>query len=296
MPEPRIADLFDIKSRFLRSAHLERDFDDPTALAAYVPTSFIQSCLTRIAEGLKPRSGRRAWRMTGDYGSGKSSFALLLAHALAGRDNHFPPQLRKAIDLGKHAAPRPAFLPVLVTCSRQPLGTSILQALHRTLCTAFKRRAKSKAAERVQRLLGSKNEPAGEHIVEAILEANSQVIADGKGQGLLLIIDELGKFLEFAALHPQQQDVFLLQQLAEGASHSGNQPLFVVCLLHQGFNAYATQLNQSAQREWEKVAGRFDEIVFSQPTEQVGHLIASALNIKVDRIPKPQLAALRHAM
>ena len=69
MPEPRIANLFDIKSRFLRSAHLERDFDDPTALAAYVPTDFIQSCLSRIAEGLKPRSGRRAWRMTGDYGS-----------------------------------------------------------------------------------------------------------------------------------------------------------------------------------------------------------------------------------
>ena len=69
-----------------------------------------------------------------------------------------------------------------------------------------------------------------------------------------------------------------------------------MCLLHQGFNAYADHLNQSAQREWEKVAGRFEEIVFNQPVEQVGHLIASALNVRVDQIPKAQAAALRHAM
>jgi hypothetical protein len=89
---------------------------------------------------------------------------------------------------------------------------------------------------------------------------------------LTVIIDELGKFLEFAALHPQRQDVFLLQQLAESASRSGDQPLFIVGLLHQGFNAYADYLNQSAQREWDKVAGRFDEIVFNQPVEQIAHV------------------------
>src|SRR5437016_2335627 len=35
MANKRIADLFDIKSRFLRSAHLERDFQDPGALNGY---------------------------------------------------------------------------------------------------------------------------------------------------------------------------------------------------------------------------------------------------------------------
>ena len=59
MAEKRVADLFDIKSRFLRSAHLERDFHDPGALIGYVPTEFIQSCLGRIGEGLRPQSGQR---------------------------------------------------------------------------------------------------------------------------------------------------------------------------------------------------------------------------------------------
>ena len=72
--------------------------------------------------------------------------------------------------------------------------------------------------------------------------------------------------------------------------------MFVVSLLHQGFNAYADQLNQSAQREWEKVAGRFEEIVFDQPVEQIANLIASALNVRTAEIPKLQSFELRQAM
>lgn len=296
MAEKRIVDLFEIKSRFLRSAHLERDFNDPGALAGYVPTEFIQSCLDRIGEGLRSGSGQRAWRVTGDYGSGKSSFGLLLAHALAGRDSTFPPQLRRVVDFRRQGASRPEFLPVLVTCAREPLGTSILRGVHRSLAGLYGRGAKAGPAGRIHRLLSATPEPSEEQIVEAILEANSQLIADSKAQGLLLLMDELGKFLEFAALHPHRQDVFLLQRLAEVASRSAGEPLFVVGLLHQGFNAYADHLNQAAQREWEKVAGRFDEIVFDQPLEQLGHLIAAALNVRVDQLPKPQALAARQAM
>src|SRR6058998_2272900 len=104
MPE-KISELFHIRNRFLRSAHLERDFQDPGVFSGYVMTAFARSCLARMADGLKPRSGQRAWRMTGDYGSGKSSFALLLAHSLAGHDSTFPPQLRKAVAASRHGIP-----------------------------------------------------------------------------------------------------------------------------------------------------------------------------------------------
>lgn len=296
MAEKRIGDLFSIKSRFMRSAHLERDFHDSAALAGYVPTDFVHSCFDRISEGLRPKSGQRAWRVTGDYGSGKSSFALLLAHAFAGHDHKLPPQLARVVDFKKQGVPRPRHLPVLATCSRQPLGITVLRALHRSISENYKQGDRAKPAERVQRLLNSKQEPTDEQVLDAVCEANSQIIADAKGQGLLLIIDELGKFLEFAALNPHRQDVFLLQRLAEAATRSSKEPLFVVCLLHQGFNEYADHLNQSAQREWEKVAGRYDEIVFNQPIEQIGHLIASALNVQTADIPKAQAAALRRAM
>src|SRR5262245_54957336 len=121
MAEKRVYDLFNIKARFLRSAHLERDFDDPHAFSGYVVTALRRSCLERMAEGLRFESGQRAWRATGDYGSGKSSFALLLAHILSGRDSALSPQIRKAIDLSPLRIKSAQFAPVLVTCSRQPL-------------------------------------------------------------------------------------------------------------------------------------------------------------------------------
>jgi hypothetical protein len=296
MPENKVSDLFRFTNRFLRSAHLERDFQDPSAFSGYVLTDFARSCLGRVAYGLKARSGERAWRVTGDYGSGKSSFALLLAHMFAGHTAMLPAEIRGAIDYHKLGVSRPHFLPVLVTCSRQALSTSILQSLHPALVQAYGYGAKSRLVTHVQRLIDAKEEPTEDQVHELILEVNRRVVSDSKGKGLLIILDELGKFLEFAALHPERQDVYLLQRLAETASRSGTDPLFVICLLHQGFNAYADLLNLPAQREWEKIAGRFEEIVFNQPVEQVANLIASALNVRTREIPGTQIQGLNEAM
>ena len=41
-----------------------------------------------------------------------------------------------------------------------------------------------------------------------------------------------------------------------------------------------------AQREWEKVAGRFEEILFDQPLEQITHLIGAALNVAEEHVPR----------
>lgn len=287
MPDDSIASLFTLGNRFLRSANLDRDFQDPSALSGYVLTDFTRSCLARVAGGLKPGSSQRAWRMTGDYGCGKSSFALLLAHTLAGHGPRLPPHLRKAVALKTVSADAARLVPVLVTCSRQPLGLSILKSLLVALEQAYDKVPNLKQAARIRRLIECEDGPTDDQIFQSVVNTNSQIVEDRKGTGLLLVIDELGKFLEFAAMQPQRQDVFLLQRLAEAASRSGGKPLFVVSLLHQGFNAYAENLNQSAQREWEKIAGRFEELVFSQPVEEVANLAASALNVKTQHIPRP---------
>lgn len=164
MSEKRISDLLSPGPRFLRSAHLERDFHDSTALSGYVLTDFSRECMSRMATGLKPESGQRAWRVTGDYGSGKSSFALLLAHWLSGDDTKLTPQVRKAAGYQNFGVSRPQFVPVLVTCSRQPLGISILKSLQQTLSGLYRHGAKSKLALEVQRLIESKVEPTEDEI------------------------------------------------------------------------------------------------------------------------------------
>src|SRR6266446_2314598 len=260
--EIQLSDLLRTKSRFLRSANLERDFRDPNVFSGYVVTDFARSCLTRLSEGLKPTSGQRAWRLTGDYGSGKSSFALLIAHWFAGHDRILPRQIRSSAQGRRQVPPSRKFLPALVTCSRQPLTTSILAALREALMQATELSNRSRLLGEVGGLLDSQEEPAENAVLDLVVKVNASVIANSRSSGLLIIIDELGKFLEFAAINPERQDVFLLQRLAETACRSGEQPFFLVCLLHQGFSAYADHLNQAAQREWEKVAGRLEEIVF----------------------------------
>jgi hypothetical protein len=234
--------------------------------------------------------------MTGDYGCGKSSFALLLAHWFAGDIKAFPQHVRRSIEPQSFGVPRPQLLPVLVTCGRQPLGLPLVRALLQTLDQVQGRGPKPKLWNTLQHLSEAGEEPSDEVLFGLIQEVNQKVIGDSKAKGLLLILDELGKFLEFAALHPDRQDVFLLQRLAESAARSAEQPFFVVSLLHQGFNAYADHLSQSAQREWEKVAGRFEEIVFNPPFEQAAMIVASALGVRVGDLPPGQGSNLREAM
>src|SRR2546422_6300187 len=129
----RISELLHIQRRYLRSAHLQRDFQDPAALDGYIVTPAIKANFDRIRRGIVPGSGQRAWRITGDYGSGKSSFALLLANIFAGRDSHQISQIRRMLDLSRAKVRQAPFTPVLITGSREPLGRAVLQALSQTV-------------------------------------------------------------------------------------------------------------------------------------------------------------------
>ena len=60
----------------------------------------------------------------------------------------------------------------------------------------------------------------------------------------------------------------------------------VVVMLHQGVTAYASSLDNTARREWDKVAGRFEEIVYAQPLEQLVTLVAATLNVRQDLLPR----------
>ncbi|TAM79684.1 MAG: hypothetical protein EPN47_17960 [Acidobacteria bacterium] len=298
MHAEQISDLFRVQERFLRSAHLERDFADAKALKGYILTPQTTMYLKQLAGGLDDNSGQRAWRITGDYGSGKSSFALLLAHLFGTQRGHLPGHLRQALDFKSLGIQKPQLVPVLTTGAQEPIAVALLRSLHRTLLDTCGRGRPPAIMGQIQTQLASvpRTPIPDATVVRLLTEAATHVVAAQKGSGLLIILDELGKFLEYGALHPEVQDVLLLQSIAEAAARSGRNPLFVVGLLHQGFNAYAEHLSQSAQKEWEKVAGRFDELVFNQPLEQTAKLIADALNIRTEELHRCVTAEMRRDM
>lgn len=189
-------------------------------------------------------------------------------------------------------------MPVLITGSAEPLSVAMLRAVRRELLKSCGRGRLPSVIDRIaSQTEQSSSQPLDNQVVvELVEEVADHVVSTRKASGLLILLDELGKFLEYAALHPDRQDVFLLQSLAEAASRSGHRPFIVVGLLHQGFNAYSEHLSPLAQKEWEKIAGRFDELLFNHPLEHVTRLIADALNIRSRSLPYGIVSRMREDM
>jgi len=114
--------------------------------------------------------------------------------------------------------------------------------------------------------------------VSGLLKLHECVAANEDGvAGTLIVIDELGKLLEYAASNPDRSSVYALQELAEAASRTTT-PMLLVGVLHQDFSVYARGLPPEERQEWEKIRGRFEDILFDEPADQMLRLLARTVD------------------
>lgn len=97
-----------------------------------------------------------------------------------------------------------------------------------------------------------------------------------KGKCLVIFVDEFGKVLEYAARHTPERELFFMQRMAEYVN-APSHDIMLVTTLHQNFSAYARQLSDVQKEEWTKVKGRFKEIVFVEPVEQLLYLASAQM-------------------
>ena len=307
-----LSELFHVTSRFHRSVHLERDFYTENALDGYVLTVTAREILQRVITALKNESTSKAWSLTGPYGSGKSAFALFTAKLLGdskssttqGAANllkHGDKSLwHQFISLDLHKDRK--FCSVLISGERSPITLALLRGLERGLTTFSDSRVGGSAIHRasfrplfldIQKRLDAAENGIFPHASEitGLFESATYQIGETSGTGLLLVVDELGKFLEYAAQNPAHGDLFVLQSLAEFAARSDQTPLLMLTILHQAFERYAQRLATSQREEWAKVQGRFEDVAFVEPTEQVLRLIGNAIEEKLT-IEKPNLSVV----
>jgi hypothetical protein len=109
-----------------------------------------------------------------------------------------------------------------------------------------------------------------------LLKKLQRAVSKKSGKGILIVIDELGKFLEYEARHQGVNDLFLLQALAEVAYQGGEANILLVVLMHQAFDQYSKGLGENLKNEWTKVQGRFESIPFLESAEQTLRVIAAA--------------------
>lgn len=285
-----LCELYTVGERFRRSVNIASDFGRQDALADYIITPLSRSVASRIAEGLTANSRGRAWSITGPYGAGKSACALFASHLLAypkHPDLHTLVQEKDPKLLEEILGHVPGLLDgglVIVPAvgSRQPLSMTLLAGLVDALQQLRDRSGVLHA--QIERLvdLQEKAENDGAvaptEIVSAVEEtAKALYIEDPSVLGLLIIYDELGKSLEYAALNPESGDIGILQILAESASRSQSPAVGLVTVLHQAFEHYAATLSPIQQREWAKVQGRFEDIGFLASSGELLTLIDKAI-------------------
>ena len=261
-----LADIVSVRPRFGRSVHLERDL----ATQATTPDNyFLTPSAIEALQGVlraQHNPADRALTLIGPYGAGKSAFATFLARLVS------EPTFQKAVQLPSGLPSVPSLLPVPIVGSRSALGPALLTALRHALEVA------PGAPTLPPALLAAETKPSPRALADAYLAASQAVAAAGHHTGLLLLVDEAGKFLEYAAAHPQAGDIFALQELAEAAARAPQAaPLWVLTVLHQNAEAYAHRLGRTQQAEWAKIAQRFRQLpLFPSDVERMD-LIGRAL-------------------
>lgn len=275
-------------TRYTRSINLERDFSSShVGVHDYQATPLAIQLLKRVSDGLNPESTTRAFSIIGPYGAGKSAFAVFLAHYIQAN-----PQQRRRL-LEAHATDgiplemtydAPRLLPLIISGDNTSLRTSLLKALLNLFTSnSFLNDKRLKLLKTITSALDEGSSP--QHIAHILRQTNALVQERSSFQGLAIFIDELGQFLDYAAREDNEQELFVLQAIAEMVARSGKNPSIIVTILHQAFDRYVATSGLERQTEWSKVQGRFIEIPFQESPVQIMRIVARALCPDTDTDP-----------
>jgi len=285
-----ISDLTWPDEAFGRSVNLKIGMRAGADIAPFRFTEKSIRLLDSILEASSEGRRDRAFSVIGPYGSGKSSFALLvtaiLSKAVAPWADEslkqlevISPQLHEQLKYELGANER-GFFPIVLQGEKSAFDLVLCQGLldaitseefdtgwvpkdlidsvHRTLLT----------------LETGINGPSD--VIDLYKKASDHAKA-ASYRGLLVVADEFGKFLERSAEQGDVPDLIAAQYLAELASSDPDASILFIVLLHQNFRDYASGLTQSQRLEWNKIQGRFKQVDFSEESEDLYSLIAACL-------------------
>jgi hypothetical protein len=291
-----LADHVAVATRYARSANLERDAQEGDALADYTLTGRALEMLDRITATAASGAGG-TWSVTGPYGSGKSSLGIFLdalfgpakspafksAQRLVG---DVAPEVLERLMAARAAVGETGFARALVTAQTEPVTHTIARALDRAVKQFFGRLPSAREFPEVTLLTAALSDAASNDPRRTGPAPGSLVevaAALARRAPLLIVIDEFGKNLE-AARQRADADLYLLQLLAEAAQSKRGAPLFLITMQHLAFGEYAAAADTVQQREWAKIQGRFEDIVFVDSASQTRQLVSKVFS------PSPSLA------
>lgn len=207
--------------------------------AQYIVTPNAKRSIYNIVNDF--HTGIHSFTIIGSYGTGKSSFLLALESDLQGKGKNY------LLD-AKNLFPKGKFEILNIVGDYTELST----LLHRQLCI----------------------EGSSESILDNLRSRYEE--CQKRGVFLVIVIDEFGKVLEHAAKNNPERELYFLQKFAEFVNVPSRK-ILLLTTLHQNFSTYARGLSEAQSNEWTKVKGRFKEIPFVEPIEQLLFLASQQL-------------------
>lgn len=257
-----------VRDRQLPSANVEHDAQ--AGLPGYILTGRAVDLLRRVVRAIEEPDATRAWAVTGPYGTGKSSFAMLLSTLLC----QTGPTREGALSTLSEADPDLAARITTLTASGPLLRGAITarrEPLSRTVSRALQAAARHDPALADQLALLDGDEVAPRVLVDLVVEVTTR-------RPFLIVLDEFGKNLEYFTDSTTEGDLFLLQELAELAAGTRTlHPLAVMTLQHAPYADYLSAAGAVQRREWRKVQGRFVDVSYSDTAGDVATIVAGTL-------------------
>lgn len=228
------------KQNFTLSASLDNGLAEGTK---YIVTPNVKKVMQEILNGFQ--AGIHSFSIIGTYGTGKSSFLLQLENDLnrSKKKNH--------LLLNAKTLHEGNFEILNLIGDSKPLSEILSEKLQ-------------------MQLSSTENNPL--QLFRLYYEELKK-----KNSFLFIAIDEFGKVLEHAAKYNPEEELYFLQKFTEFIN-APTRNILLLTTLHQNFSAYAAKLNQAQKNEWIKVKGRFQEVVFAEPVEQLLFLAAEHIS------------------
>lgn len=276
----KLSQIYSIKPRYSRSTRIDTDFN-AQAFEGLLFHATAENTLNSLSNEFQ--SNRKAFTLTGPYGSGKSTIALLLSGLLSNDktllectknvtgDKLFN-KYRKNFNVGANG--------YLVIRALGGLSDPI-SMLTESVTSALKEMSFSKEAK-----WAKSQEVSTEDDFISFYEELHNKLKD-KVDGILLIHDELGKTLEH--INRENGDLHLFQELSERISRYAI-PSIYIGLLHQGFSEYSKNKTSKTRAEWAKVQGRFVDLLYQVSTDEIMSLIADSIETDKKFSSKPAQA------
>ena len=281
MADSSIASRIAIRRRYVRSVDLARDAGDPDALDGYVVTPSVRDATIRLVAGLSSDSRQRAFRVVGPYGAGKSAFGVFVAQLF--QESGDGPASKLFVEAAGRSASAEAWTPVILTGRRVSFARELLRAVVIDGDGEADANADALAAE-AQSLI-ERPGPLDAHSVAELVSAIAAARRARTESGLLLLIDEMGRFVEYAAAGIESEDPSIFQLLAERSSGRASPDLAVVGFMHHRFADYVSGMGGWIEAEWTRSAERYEELSLGASTEQSLFLLARAIEAKGRRRP-----------